>query len=80
MTSEELVIYRLRNTRIIDNVDRSSIHVTNVKSADHPDYCDAYCDEAHFNNGDKLIEEDLDWLMNDHSDLLYSVIFEQQYL
>lgn len=79
VTEADLIVYRLKNPRLINNVDRSSIYAANVRREDHPDYCDAYIDEAYWKNGDMLINEDLDWIMDEYHELLHEAIFQQNF-
>ena len=56
------------------------VSVTDIDYKDYPDFCDAYIDEAYYENDDgsfvKLTDEELDEL-NDDRDFVYEKILEK---
>lgn len=62
----------------LDDIDVSSVEVTNIYSWDYPDFCDAYVQYAETKDGCVLDDSELDFV-NDNSDFVYECVWYSLY-
>lgn len=52
------------------------VTVAGVDSRDYPDFCDAYFEEAFYEDGTALTDEEMDMLMDKYPEVVNEMAFE----
>jgi|SoiMethySBSTD1v2_1073268.scaffolds.fasta_scaffold106388_7 hypothetical protein len=55
-------------------LDQSSVRVDGIRRDDYPDFCDAYAEEASYEDGEPLSDSDRRWL--ERTDFFYTLVIE----
>ncbi len=60
-------------------IDEGTVVIDGVDTRDYPDFSDAYVGEAFFTDGEKLTEEQLEAVQENHADWVYELLIEHLY-
>lgn len=60
------------------NVDISSIEIDGIDKRDYPDFSDAFISYAENREGHELSDEQLEFLNDEHYDIVSELIFDRQ--